>query len=89
MYAAEATRRTWRNPFHPGGCTTLVWLQVQTNGKKTPIQVVGDALQDLSDEVQDIRDKFQVGERAGGYSCRSSMSHAVLVLPYMSAPLHQ
>ena len=34
-------------------------LQVQTNGKKTPIQTVQNALQDLGDEVQDIRTKFQ------------------------------
>jgi hypothetical protein len=34
--------------------------QVQTNGKKTPIGVLGDALQDLSEEVQDIRNKFEV-----------------------------
>lgn len=34
-------------------------IKVQTNGKKTPIGVLGDALQDLSAEVQDIREKFQ------------------------------
>ncbi len=34
-------------------------VQVQTNGKKTPILVVQNALQDLGDEVQDIRSKFQ------------------------------
>lgn len=34
-------------------------IKVQTNGKKTPILVVQNALQDLGDEVQDIRSKFQ------------------------------
>jgi DNA-directed RNA polymerase subunit L len=34
-------------------------VQVQTNGKKTPIQTMQSALQDLGDEVQDIRSKFQ------------------------------
>ena len=39
--------------------TAVVCSQVQTNGKKTPIAAVQHALQDLSDEVQDIRKKFQ------------------------------
>ncbi|KAL4452570.1 hypothetical protein ABPG75_008232 [Micractinium tetrahymenae] len=34
-------------------------VKVQTNGKKTPIQAVQSALQDLGDEVGDIRNKFQ------------------------------
>lgn len=34
-------------------------VKVQTNGKKTPIQTMQSALQDLGDEVQDIRSKFQ------------------------------
>lgn len=33
--------------------------QVQTNGKKTPIQAVQGVLQDLGDEVSDIRTRFQ------------------------------
>lgn len=45
-------------------------MQVQTNGRKTPIQAVQGALQDLGDEVQDIRSKFQeelkAAEQAGG-----------------------
>jgi DNA-directed RNA polymerase subunit L len=31
---------------------------VQTNGKKAPITAVKDALTDLRDEVQDIREQF-------------------------------
>ncbi|PSC74288.1 DNA-directed RNA polymerases IV and V subunit 11 [Micractinium conductrix] len=34
-------------------------VKVQTNGKKTPIQAVQHSLQDLGDEVNDIRAKFQ------------------------------
>jgi len=34
-------------------------LQVQTNGKKTPISAVSSALQDLGDETSLIRSRFQ------------------------------
>ncbi|KAL4421738.1 hypothetical protein ABPG77_002354 [Micractinium sp. CCAP 211/92] len=34
-------------------------VKVQTNGKKTPIQAVHSALEDLGNEVGDIRTKFQ------------------------------
>lgn len=34
-------------------------VQVQTNGKKSPMLTVRNALQDLGDEVQDIQLQFQ------------------------------
>lgn len=41
--------------------------QVQTNGKKTPIAAVGEALDDLKEEVLDIRmqARGQQGQHAG------------------------
>lgn len=42
--------------------------QVQTNGSKSPIQAMQGVLQDLGDEVQDIRAKFQeqLNQQQGG-----------------------
>lgn len=34
-------------------------VKIQTNGKKTPIKAMQTALQDLGEEVSDIRNKFQ------------------------------
>ncbi len=43
-------------------------MQVQTNGRKTPIAAVQDSLKDLEGEVQDIRQQFMhaVGAGLGG-----------------------
>ena len=38
-----------------------ILIKVQTKGKKSPREVMDDALTDLCDEFEDIRAKFQVG----------------------------
>jgi DNA-directed RNA polymerase subunit L len=40
-------------------CLTIM-AQVQTNGKKTPVAAVEDALTALADEYSDIQDQFTV-----------------------------
>jgi DNA-directed RNA polymerase II subunit RPB11 len=37
-----------------------ILLKVQTKGKKSPLEVVDDALQDLIGEYQDIKMQFEV-----------------------------
>ena len=37
-----------------------IFIKVQTRGKKSPREVMDDALTDLIDEIEDIKAKFQV-----------------------------
>lgn len=46
-----------------------ILIKVQTKGKKSPREVMDDALTDLCDEFEDIRAKFQVTRWVLTYSC--------------------
>ena len=55
---ARASART-RSPARRQLIVHTPLVQVQTNGKKTPVMVVLGALEDLGAEVADIRTQFQ------------------------------